>query len=118
MLIYPVPHKELEGLGVHATVDLRNASRFGPDTEHRTLTIRLMRQKDSFYKGAIKLSPDLIKDAFTPSMSGIRPSYRGGEKTRDFVIKEETGNGLPGLINLISIRSAGLTASPAIANGS
>ena len=118
MLIYPVPHKELEGLGVHATVDLRERLRFGPDTEYiENIDYKVdAGKKDSFYKGAIKIIPGLDKDAFTPDMSGIRPKLQGpGEKTRDFVIKEETGNGLPGLINLIGIESPGLTASPAIA---
>jgi L-2-hydroxyglutarate oxidase LhgO len=49
-------------------------------------------------------------------MSGIRPKLQGpGEPARDFVIREETDRGLPGLINLVGIDSPGLTASPAIA---
>ena len=31
-LIYPVPEKNLAGLGVHATIDLGGRMRFGPDT--------------------------------------------------------------------------------------
>ena len=34
MLIYPVPHDELVGLGVHATLDLGGRLRFGPDAEY------------------------------------------------------------------------------------
>ena len=51
-----------------------------------------------------------------PEMAGVRPKLQGpGEPFRDFVIREEADNGLPGLINLIGIESPGLTASPAIA---
>ena len=49
-------------------------------------------------------------------MAGVRPKLSGqNEKVRDFVIKDETENGMQGLINLIGIESPGLTASPAIA---
>ena len=35
---------------------------------------------------------------------------------RDFYIQEESGNGLPGWVNLIGIESPGLTSSLAIAD--
>jgi len=38
-----------------------------------------------------------------------------GEGFRDYVIRDESDKGLPGLINLIGIESPGLIASPAIA---
>ena len=55
-------------------------------------------------------------DDLTPDMSGIRPKlYRRGEPFRDFVIREESDKGLPGLINLIGMESPGLTSCLAIA---
>jgi L-2-hydroxyglutarate oxidase LhgO len=118
MLVYPVPEHELTGLGVHATVDLGGRLRFGPDTEYVDgLDYRVDASKrDAFFRSASGLFPDLEKDAFVPDMSGIRPKLSGpGEKVRDFVITDESANGLPGLINLIGIESPGLTSSPAIA---
>ena len=51
-----------------------------------------------------------------PDLSGIRPKLQGpGEPYRDFVIREETQAGYPGLINLIGMESPGLTACVAIA---
>lgn len=118
MLIYPVPHEELIGLGVHATLDLGGRLRFGPDTEYiDKIDYKVdTGKRDSFYNGAIKIISGLDKDAFVPDMAGIRPKLSGpGEKARDFIIKEESDKGLHGLINLIGMESPGLTASPAIA---
>jgi len=33
MLVYPVPLKNTAGLGVHATIDMQNRTKFGPDVE-------------------------------------------------------------------------------------
>ncbi len=118
MLIYPVPHKELVGLGVHATLDLGGRLRFGPDSEYvEHIDYKVdTNKRDVFYRGALKIIPGLEKDAFIPDMAGIRPKLQGpGEKTKDFFIADETEKGLPGLINLIGIESPGLTASPSIA---
>lgn len=118
MLVYPVPQKELVGLGVHATLDLGGRLRFGPDAEYITNIDYKVDQnkKKDFYQGALKIIPELDEEAFIPDMVGIRPKLQGpGEKTRDFVIKEESKKGLSGLINLIGIESPGLTSAPAIA---
>ncbi len=118
MLIYPVPHDELAGLGVHATLDLGGRLRFGPDVEYiDCIDYQVdVKKKDDFFKGAIKIIPGLNENAFLPDMAGIRPKLYGpGEKARDFVISNESDQGMDGLINLIGIESPGLTASPAIA---
>jgi L-2-hydroxyglutarate oxidase LhgO len=118
LLVYPIPHDELVGLGVHATLDMSMRLRFGPDVEY---VDKIDYQVDTakqelFFAGASKIIPGLDRDAFSPDMAGIRPKLQGpGEKTRDFVICEESEKGLPGLVNLIGIESPGLTASLAIA---
>jgi L-2-hydroxyglutarate oxidase LhgO len=49
-------------------------------------------------------------------MAGIRPKLQGpGQGVRDFVIAEESGRGLPGLVSLIGIDSPGLTSALSIA---
>lgn len=118
MLIYPVPHEQLVGLGVHATLDLGGRLRFGPDTEYiETIDYKVdMNMREKFYEAALKIISNLERDSFIPDMAGIRPKLSGAnEKARDFIIADETGKGLAGLINLIGIESPGLTASPAIA---
>ena len=118
MLIYPVPHDELAGLGVHATLDLGGRLRFGPDVEYIDSIDYGVdpRKKEAFFNGALRIIPGLDESAFIPDMAGIRPKLYGpGEKMRDFVIADESDEGMEGLINLIGIESPGLTASPGIA---
>lgn len=117
-LVYPLPQDALTGLGVHATIDLGGRLRFGPDTEYvDSIGYSVDKgRRDGFFESASRIIRGLEKDAFLPEMAGIRPKLQGpGEGVRDFVIADETGNGLPGLINLIGIESPGLTAAPAIA---
>jgi L-2-hydroxyglutarate oxidase LhgO len=118
MLIYPVPHKGLTGLGVHATMDLGGRLRFGPDIEYvDSIDYKVdLSKRDAFYCAALKLFPNLDKDAFVPDMAGVRPKLSGlNDPVRDFIITDESKNGMPGLIDCIGIESPGLTSSPAIA---
>jgi L-2-hydroxyglutarate oxidase LhgO len=115
-LIYPTPKKDLEGLGIHATLNLAGALRFGPDTEDvESIDYTVNeRKRDAFFGEASCLIPGLIPEAFAPDMAGIRPKIKG-EGVKDFLIREEHAQGLEGFINLIGIESPGLTASLAIA---
>ncbi len=115
-LVYPVPEKDLTGLGVHATLDLAGRLRFGPDTEYvdRPEYDVDAAKGDAFFAGADRIIAGLDRDALHPDMAGIRPKIRG-EGVKDFVIREESGRGLPGLVNLVGIESPGLTACLAIA---
>ena len=115
-LIYPAPHKNIVGLGVHVTLDLNGQMRLGPDTEYvNDLSYGIAEDKrQSFYLGAKRFLPFLELDDLNPDFSGIRPKIQGPKGGfKDFVIREEPG--LPGMINLIGIESPGLTASLAIA---
>jgi len=116
MLIYPVPNKDLTGLGIHATLDLAGRLRFGPDAEYvDDIDYKVdAGKKDIFYKNAKKNIKGLDKEAFNPDMAGIRPKIKG-YGIKDFVIKHEVDIGMEGFINLIGIESPGLTASLSIA---
>ncbi|WP_421707581.1 NAD(P)/FAD-dependent oxidoreductase [Algihabitans sp.] len=117
-LIYPVP--EAAGLGVHVTVDLGGAARFGPDVEW------VSRPDDydvdperalAFYEAVRRYWPDLPDGALQPGYAGIRPKLQApGEPARDFVIQGAEAHGVPGLVNLFGIESPGLTASLALAD--
>ncbi len=119
-LVYPVPQPKSGGLGIHVTLDLAGSMRLGPDDEYlkgrdKNYDVDIFRRID-FYTSAKKFFPFIEESELQPDTSGIRPKLQGQNETfRDFIIKEETDNRLPGFINLIGIESPGLTASPAIA---
>ncbi len=115
MLVYPMPSADKAGLGVHATPDLNGRLRFGPDAEPvSSIEFKVDASKrDTFFESASKYISSLDRDAFSPDMAGVRPVLKGGG--HDFIIREESGRGLRGFINLIGIESPGLTASLSIA---
>lgn len=119
-LVYPVPQANHVGLGVHATIDLSDRAKLGPNATYlpgRDLDYSVdPTARQSFYEAAVRYLPGIRYDQLHPEMAGIRPKLqRPGDPARDFIIEEETSKGLPGVINLIGIESPGLTASPAIA---
>jgi L-2-hydroxyglutarate oxidase LhgO len=119
-LVYPVPHQNMEGIGIHVTIDMGGGVKLGPDVNYLESNIydyKLTPSKqEAFYRSAKKILPFLEFDDLTPEMAGIRPKIqKPGEPLRDFYIKEESNRGFPGFINLIGIESPGLTSSIAIA---
>jgi L-2-hydroxyglutarate oxidase LhgO len=117
VLIYPVP-PESGSVGIHTTPDLYGGMRLGPhffwaDSIDYSVDDSLHK---FFYESVKKYLPFLEFDDIAPDSSGIMSTIRrDGEPIKDFVIQNESGRGLSGLINLIGIDSPGLTASPAIA---
>jgi L-2-hydroxyglutarate oxidase LhgO len=119
-LVYPVPHHNLEGIGIHVTVDMGGGVKLGPDVKYLESNIydyKLTASKqEAFYRSAKKFLPFLEFEDLAPEMAGIRPKIqRPGEPLSDYYIKEETERGYPGFINLIGMESPGLTSSIAIA---
>jgi 2-hydroxyglutarate dehydrogenase len=133
-LIYPVPEKNLSGLGVHATLDLSGRMRFGPDTlyisSNSDYSLPMEEEEeggtggrgrgrgrlDIAHSAVVRYLPGLVREGLYLDYSGIRPKLSGpGEGFRDFVVREESEAGFPGFFNLIGIESPGLTSALAIA---
>ncbi len=115
-LVYPVP--EPGGLGVHLTLDLGGAMRFGPDVEWiEAVDYRVNPARRAYFETEIRRYwPGLPPGALQPAYCGIRPKITGPEQpSADFRIDGPAVHGLPGLVNLFGIESPGLTASLAIA---
>jgi L-2-hydroxyglutarate oxidase LhgO len=117
-LVYPVPGEELTGLGIHITLDLEGRIRFGPNAYYvdEIEYSQDERYHEEFFRAASSMLPGIEADDIVPEMTGIRPKLQGpGDPVRDFIIREESDRGLPGLVNCVGIESPGLTASPALA---
>jgi L-2-hydroxyglutarate oxidase LhgO len=115
-LVYPVPSSV--HLGAHAVLGLDDSLKIGPSSFYVDALDYGVdpAHKAMFHQKAHRFLPFLELDDLSPDMSGIRPKlYRQGEPFRDFVIREESNRGLPGLITLIGMESPGLTACLAIA---
>lgn len=116
-LIYPVP--VAGGLGVHLTLDMGGAARFGPDVEWIDCLDYAVDPKraDLFYPAIRKYWPSLPDGSLLPAYAGIRPKIvPPAIAAQDFVIQGPHVHGIVGLINLFGIESPGLTSSLAIAD--
>jgi L-2-hydroxyglutarate oxidase LhgO len=115
-LIYPVP--EAGGLGVHLTLDMAGATRFGPDVEWIDTEAYGVdpRRSDVFYAAIRRYWPALKDGALAPAYAGIRPKIeRPGGSTTDFMLQTAATHGIASLVNLFGIESPGLTSSLALA---
>jgi L-2-hydroxyglutarate oxidase LhgO len=120
-LVYPLP--EPGGLGVHLTLDMAGAARFGANVEWLEsndpagIDYAVSSKLPVLYAPLIAAWwPALPRAMLAPGYSGVRPKLSGpGAANADFRIDGPRLHGLPGLVNLFGIESPGLTASLAIA---
>jgi L-2-hydroxyglutarate oxidase LhgO len=119
-LVYPMP--EPGGLGVHLTLDMGGAARFGPNVEWLATNDPAMIDyavspalPAQFAPRIAAYWPRVTAEMLTPGYSGVRPKI-GGPKdpNADFRIEGPATHGQPSLVNLFGIESPGLTASLAI----
>jgi L-2-hydroxyglutarate oxidase LhgO len=114
-LVYPLPIDG--GLGVHATNDMGDCARFGPDVEWIEEVDYAFDEsrKNAFVNSIRRFFPDLDESKLAPAYTGIRPKLTGpGGVFQDFLIQGDDVHGVPGLVNLFGIESPGLTACLAI----
>ncbi len=118
--VYPVPMKKLVGLGVHATVDMGDGLKLGPNAIYLSENIYDhtvdASHKMDFLNSAKKFMPFLELEDLSVDMAGLRPKIQApGQSVKDFIIRHEKDRGFPLFINLIGIESPGLTSAMAIA---
>jgi L-2-hydroxyglutarate oxidase LhgO len=119
-LIYPVPPKDLSGLGIHITLELDGSAKLGPDTQYLDERIQdysiPQNLQEKFYTAVSRYFPVLKPEDITPDQSGIRPKLAAKKGAfQDFIIQEESAAGFKNWINLIGIESPGLTCCLEIA---
>jgi len=115
-LVYPLPHPDRAGLGIHLTLDIDGGVHLGPDAEWLEEGAELNFRADDegrlrFLQAARRYLPDLDAEDLAPGQVGYRPKLHGpGQPPRDFLIWHDQG-----YVHLGGIESPGLTASPVIA---
>jgi L-2-hydroxyglutarate oxidase LhgO len=115
-LVYPVAQKG--GLGVHVTLDMGGAVRFGPDVRWiDSLNYDFSdSRRDDFVAAIQRYFPALDPLALEPGYTGIRPKIGGPDHPNvDFQILTPSTHGIKGLVHLLGIESPGLTAALSIA---
>lgn len=116
-LVYPIAGDG--GLGVHVTLDMAGAARFGPDVRWVDEVDYSFddSRRDEFISAIRRYYPALDETRLQPAYTGIRPKIVGpGARAADFVLQGPADHGVPGLVNLYGIESPGITASLAIAD--
>lgn len=117
-LVYPLPEAGTRGLGVHATLDLGNQIRFGPDSYYLDgMDYTVDGGKAETFAAAIRrYLPSIAASQLRPAYAGIRPKLAGpGEPAADFMIATANGERSDTELHLLGIESPGLTASLALA---
>ena len=115
-LVYPAP--TAISLGIHTVNSLQGGIKLGPNAFYvDAIDYDVDRShREGFFSDIHRFLPFIERDDLSPDMAGIRAKLQGeGEGFRDFVIAEESANGIPGLINCIGIESPGLASCLAIA---
>jgi glycerol-3-phosphate dehydrogenase len=117
-LVYPLPHTDQLGLGVHLTRTLWGTVLVGPTARYITGKNDYERDRlplEEFLHSARVLVPDLESEHLRLAYSGIRPKLVPPDvhTIADFIITRDPE--CPHMINLVGIESPGLTAAPAIA---
>ena len=117
-LVYPIP--TAGGLGIHLSLDVAGAARFGPDIAWKDEVSYgfedLNGERLATFEHAVRRYwPGLPDGALAPATTGIRPKItRAGEPAADFAIHGPAQHGVENLIALYGIDSPGLTSALAI----
>lgn len=115
-LVYPLP--VAGGLGIHLTLDLSGAARFGPDVSPaERVDYGFDEGRLPEFEAAIRTYwPGLPDGALRPGFVGIRSRLSApGAPAADFAVHGPEVHGVKGLLCLYGIESPGLTASLALA---
>lgn len=118
-LIYPLPPADSMGLGVHLTLDVSGAQKFGPNTE-AVDNINYSVDEDlieEMFPTISHLFHGVQRASLSLAYSGIRPKILNekNEIVKDFVLGLPENHGISNYYEFLGIESPGITSAPALA---
>jgi L-2-hydroxyglutarate oxidase LhgO len=119
-LVYPLPHKDGLGLGVHFTKTLWGTVLVGPTADYVAEKNDYERNRlpvEEFVRRAKPMIPELGVEDLKLAFSGIRPKLiapGSSSSFADFIIERDAK--VPRAIHLVGIESPGLTSCLSIAD--
>lgn len=116
-LVYPIPF--VGGLGIHLTLDMTGAARFGPDiewTEHIDYNVNDAAH-ENFVRSIRTYWPSVDPSKLHTSYAGVRPKIVPPSiGDQDYLISTPVVHGVKGLYHLFGFDSPGLTSCLSIAH--
>jgi L-2-hydroxyglutarate oxidase LhgO len=118
-LVYPIPPAHGLGLGVHLTLDVSGAQKFGPNTEEVS-NLDYSQKEDligQMFPAIAELFPSVKPQDLSLAYSGIRSKIldSNGVLVTDYVLGTPKEHGVSGYFEFLGIESPGVTAAPALA---